>query len=100
MRDLMIALAAVFGCSLGYDGSASGMATALHEVVLLAASLVTTYVCEFLYAKATKQDPKTFIKNSFGCVTGQSLYVPWCITVLPMAWPQPCTKWCCWLPRW
>ncbi len=69
MRDLMIALAAVFVCSLVYYGSAYGMATALHDVVLLAASLVTTYVCEFLYAKATKQEPKTFIKNSFGCVT-------------------------------
>ena len=69
MRDLMIALLAVFACSLVYYGTAFGFETALHEVALLAASLITTYVCEFLYAKATKQDPKLFIKNSFGCVT-------------------------------
>lgn len=85
MRDLMIALGAVFLCSLVYYGTAYGIQTALQEVLLLVCSLVTTYICEFLFAKATKQDPKVFIKNSFGCVTALILTMMCTVNVTPYA---------------
>lgn len=69
MRDLTIALLAVFACSVIYYGTACGWNVAGHELLLLACALITAFVCEFLYAKITKQEPVPFIKNSFGWVT-------------------------------
>lgn len=69
MRDLTIALLAVFACSVIYYGTALGWNVAGHELLLLACALVTAFLCEFLYAKITKQEPVPFIKNSFGWVT-------------------------------
>ena len=69
MRDLTIALLAVFACSVIYYGTAFGWNVAGHEILLLVCALVTAFICEFLFAKITKQDWKPFIQNSFGWVT-------------------------------
>ncbi|WP_289220673.1 hypothetical protein [Ileibacterium valens] len=45
MRDLTIALGVVFLCSLAYYAISYGVNYALQEIILLAASLVTTFVC-------------------------------------------------------
>ncbi|MEY8379701.1 RnfABCDGE type electron transport complex subunit D [Ileibacterium valens] len=69
MRDLTIALGVVFLCSLAYYAISYGVNYALQEIILLAASLVTTFVCEAIFAKVKKIDIKEFITHSFGWVT-------------------------------
>ena len=69
MRELTAALLIVFILAVVYYANAYGMNYALQAFVLLIAALVTTFVCEFLFAKIRKRDPKKEITNSFGWVT-------------------------------
>lgn len=73
MRDLSIGLLVVYLSSFIYYWCAYGMRYALQLVLMLAASLATTFVCEFVFAKAQKKDPVSFIKTSFGWVTSMIL---------------------------
>lgn len=86
MRDLTIALAVIFVCSLIYYATSYGMNYALQEILLLASSLVTTFVCEAIFAKVKKEDIKQFISHSFGWVTSLILVMmcPVSITVYAM----------------
>lgn len=69
MRELTAALLIVFILAVVYYANAYGMNYALQAFVLLIAALVTTFVCEFLFAKIRKRDSKKEITNSFGWVT-------------------------------
>lgn len=83
MRDLTIALAVIFVCSLIYYATSYGVNYALQEILLLACSLITTFVCEAIFAKVKKADIKQFITHSFGWVTSLILVMmcPISITV-------------------
>lgn len=69
MRDLTIALLVVFAASDIYYFVSYGSRAGLQALLLLAASLVTTFVCEAIFAKAKKKDIKYVITHSFGWVT-------------------------------
>lgn len=69
MRDLTIGLGVIFVCSLVYYAISYGMNYALQEILLLACSLITTFVCEAIFAKVKKADIKEFILHSYGWVT-------------------------------
>ena len=58
MRDLTIALLVVFAASDIYYFVSYGSRAGLQALLLLAASLVTTFVCEAIFAKAKKKDTK------------------------------------------
>lgn len=85
MRDLTIALLIVFGCSLVYYAMAYGFNYALQAVILMVCALVTTFVCEFIFAKMTKSDVKEFITHSFGWVTAIILVLMCPISITPYA---------------
>jgi electron transport complex protein RnfD len=85
MRDLTIGLCAVFVCSLMYYGNAYGWNYAGQEILLMACALVTTFVCEALYALITKQKVLPFIKTSFGWVTAIILTLMCPVTITPYA---------------
>ena len=65
MKELSLSLLVVFVAALIYHASAWGASAALHCVLLLACSLITTFVCESIFAKIMKKDVKTFLKSSF-----------------------------------
>ena len=69
MKELSLSLLVVFAAAVIYYASAWGASAALHCVLLLACSLITTFVCESIFAKIMKKDVKTFLKSSFGWVT-------------------------------
>ncbi|MGM9946828.1 RnfABCDGE type electron transport complex subunit D [Floccifex sp.] len=69
MRDLTIGLLVVFIASVIYYGTCWSMTYALQCILLLASSLVTTFVCEAVFAKVMKKEIKSYLKNSFGWVT-------------------------------
>ena len=69
MKELSLSLLVVFVASVIYYATSVGANAALHCVLLLACSLITTFVCESIFAKIMKKDVKTFLKNSFGWVT-------------------------------
>lgn len=85
MKELTACLMIIFVLACIYYAQAYGARYALQAVYLLASSLITMFVCEFLFAKIRKRDPKSEIKNSFGWVTAIiiTLMVP--ITMRPYA---------------
>lgn len=70
MRDLTIGLAVIFAIGVAYNGIDLGAEYAIHAIVLLLSSLITVFVCEGAFATLMKKDVKSFLKNSFGWVTG------------------------------
>lgn len=85
MRDLTIGLLVVFACTCIYYGTAYGMRYMLQAILLLACSLITTFVCEAIFAKSTKQPLKPFLAHSFGWVTSIILTLMCPITITPYA---------------
>lgn len=85
MRDLTIGLAIVFLASVIYYFTAWGTAYGLQAILLLCCSLVTTLVCEAIFAKVKKQNPKEFITHSFGWVTSLILVMMCPISITPYA---------------
>ncbi|WP_304976567.1 RnfABCDGE type electron transport complex subunit D, partial [Dubosiella newyorkensis] len=85
MRDLTIGLLVIFLCACIYYGMNYGMRYVLQLFLLLACSLLTTLVCEAIYAKILKIDIKTFLKNSFGWVTAIILTMMCPISITPFA---------------
>lgn len=69
MKELTACLMIIFVLACVYYAQAFGMGYALQAIYLLACSLITMFVCEFLFAKIRKRDWKKEIKNSFGWVT-------------------------------
>ena len=85
MKELTIGLLVVFACGCVYYASAYGIQYSMHAVLLLLCSLVTTFVCEFVFAKIMKKDVKAFIKSSFGWVTAIILTMMVPVNVTPYA---------------
>lgn len=85
MKELTLGLLLVFVLAVFYYASAYGSRYALQAILLLVCSLVTTLVCEFLFAKIRKRDPKKEIQNSFGWVTGIILTLMVPISTRPYA---------------
>lgn len=85
MKELTLGLLLVFVLAVFYYASAYGSRYALQAILLLVCSLVTTLVCEFLFAKIRKRDPKKEIQNSFGWVTAIILTLMVPITTRPYA---------------
>ena len=69
MKELSLSLLVVFVVACVYYGIAWSASAALHCILLLACSLITTIICESIFAKVMKKDIKTFLKSSFGWVT-------------------------------
>lgn len=85
MKELTLGLLLVFVLAVFYYASAYGSRYALQAILLLVCSLVTTLVCEFLFAKIRKRDPKKEIQNSFGWVTAIILTLMVPISTRPFA---------------
>ena len=69
MKELTLGLLVVFVAACIYYGMSWGASAALHCILLLACSLITTLICEAIFAKIMKKDVKSFIQTSFGWVT-------------------------------
>ena len=65
MKELSIALLVVYACSVGYYAMSYGASYAIHALLLMAASLLTTLVCEYGFAKIRKREPIQEMKKSF-----------------------------------
>lgn len=85
MRDLTIALLVLFVAAVVYYTMAWGVKYGLQAILLLVCSLVTTFVCEAVYAKVKKLDIKTTIQQSFGWVTAIILVLMCPISITPYA---------------
>lgn len=85
MKELTLGLLLVFVLAVFYYASAYGSRYALQAILLLVCSLVTTLVCEFLFVKIRKRDPKKEIQNSFGWVTAIILTLMVPISTRPYA---------------
>ena len=85
MRDLTIALLVLFVAAVIYYTMAWGVKYGLQAILLLVCSLVTTFVCEAVYAKVKKLDIKTTIQQSFGWVTAIILVLMCPISITPYA---------------
>jgi len=85
MKELTLGLLLVFVLAVFYYASAYGSRYALQAILLLVCSLITTLVCEFLFAKIRKRDPKKEIQNSFGWVTAIILTLMVPISTRPYA---------------
>lgn len=85
MKELTLGLLLVFVLAVFYYASAYGSRYALQAILLLVCSLVTALVCEFLFAKIRKRDPKKEIQNSFGWVTAIILTLMVPISTRPYA---------------
>lgn len=85
MKELTLGLLLVFVLAVFYYASAYGSRYALQAILLLVCSLVTTLVCEFLFAKIRKRDPQKEIQNSFGWVTAIILTLMVPISTRPYA---------------
>lgn len=69
MKDLTIGLLVIYLCAVIYYAFNYGSAYALQAVLLLVCSLLTTFVCEAVFAKCTGKNILKFIKGSYGWVT-------------------------------
>ena len=85
MRDLTIGLLVVFVASVIYYSTAFGINVGLQAVILLACSLVTTFVCEAVFAKLKKKSVKDVITHSFGWVTSIILVMMCPMNITPYA---------------
>lgn len=85
MRDLTIALAILYVAAVAYYSIAWGINYGLQAILLLVYSLITTFVCEAIYAKAKKLDIKETILHSFGWVTAIILVLMCPISITPYA---------------
>lgn len=85
MQDLTIALLVLFVAAVIYYTMAWGLKYGLQAILLLVCSLVTTFVCEAVYAKVKKLDIKTTIQQSFGWVTAIILVLMCPISITPYA---------------
>ncbi len=85
MCDLTIALLVLFVATVIYYSLAWGIMYGLQAILLLVCSLVTTFVCEAVYAKVKKLDIKTTIQQSFGWVTSIILVLMCPISITPYA---------------
>lgn len=85
MRELTIGLLVVFAASDIYYFVQYGAGVGLQALLLLACSLITTFVCEAIFAKVKKKDIKSFLSHSFGWVTSIILVMMCPITITPYA---------------
>ncbi len=85
MRDLTIGLLIVFVASVIYYFVAWGARYGLQAILLLVCSLITTFVCEAIFAKVKKRDIKETITHSFGWVTSIILVMMCPISITPYA---------------
>lgn len=92
MFELMLALLVVFGFSLIYYASAHGMKYMMQALLLMAVSLVTTFVTEiaFSYFKRGKNKfdlayVKKYLSGSFGWITAIILTLMCPISITPYA---------------
>ncbi|MEE1355435.1 MAG: RnfABCDGE type electron transport complex subunit D [Absicoccus porci] len=69
MKELTCGLLIIFVLAVINYTNLYGSAYGLQCVWILLCSLVTMFICEYLFAKIRKRDPKKEIKNSFGWVT-------------------------------
>ncbi|HHX51978.1 MAG TPA: RnfABCDGE type electron transport complex subunit D [Erysipelothrix sp.] len=69
MFELLIALLAVLAFSLVYYQMEYGLNYVIHILTMLAASLITAYAIEVLYAVATKKDIKKHLSSSYPYIT-------------------------------
>ncbi|MDX8416666.1 MAG: RnfABCDGE type electron transport complex subunit D [Absicoccus sp.] len=69
MKELTCGLLIIFVLAVINYTHLYGSAYGLQCVWILACSLVTMFICEYLFAKIRKRDPKKEIKHSFGWVT-------------------------------
>ena len=83
MFELTVGLMILFLLSCFYNGTTYGASYVVHEILLLASSLVTMLICESIFAKIYKENPITYLKKSFGWVTCiiLTLMVPITMTV-------------------
>lgn len=85
MWELTGGLMLIFVLACIYYGMNYGANYAMQAVILLASSLITTLVCEAVFALVMKQKPIDFIKNSFGWVTSIILTLMVPISITPYA---------------
>ncbi len=85
MRDLTIALLVLYAATVIYYMLAWGMKYGVQAILLLVCALITTFVCEAIYAKVKKLDIKTTIQQSFGWVTAIILVLMCPISITPYA---------------
>ena len=85
MRNLTIGLLIVFAASDIYYFVRWGAAFGLQALLLLGCSLITTFVCEAIFAKVKKENINDFITHSFGWVTSLILVMMCPITIPPYA---------------
>lgn len=85
MWELTAGLMVLFCLGCIYYSSAYGMQYGLQAIILLASSLITTLVCESVFAKIMKKNPIEYLKNSFGWVTSIILTLMVPISMTPYA---------------
>ncbi len=69
MLELTIALLVVYAFSLFYYSSEYGSAYVTQALILMATSLIVTFVCEIAWALFKKENIKKYITSSFGWIT-------------------------------
>lgn len=69
MNELTLALLAVLVFTLVYYGTEYGLSYVVHALTLLGASLATSLIIEFAWAKFYKKDVKKFLLSSYPWVT-------------------------------
>lgn len=69
MWELTIALLIVYAFSLFYYSSEYGSEYVTQALILMATSLVVTFLCEVVWALLKKQNIKKYIASSFGWIT-------------------------------
>lgn len=85
MRDLTVGLGLVFLCSVIYYFVAWGAQYGLQVILLLLCSLVTTAVCEAIFAKVKKKPIKEFMLHSYGWITSLILVMMCPVSITPYA---------------
>lgn len=85
MRDVTIGLAAVYLFSVIWYFAAYGAKYGFQTLILLACSLATTFVCEFIFAKVKKVPVWPFMSHSFGWITSMILVMMCPISITPYA---------------
>lgn len=85
MLELMIGLLAVFAFSMFFYYEEYGAEVMTQGLILLATSLIVTFVCEILWALVTKQKILPFLSGSFGWITAIILTMMCPITITPYA---------------
>jgi electron transport complex protein RnfD len=86
MLEFTLGLCVVYLYSLINAYLTLGPAYAVNILTILAASLVTSVVCEAIYALITKKDVKEFLKNSYPWVTPMviALVMPMNMKIYPV----------------